>query len=102
MDILLTIKRLAFRRDLIFTVKAEEEMELDDITKDEVVEAIVNAHRIDKVLHSRSRFRESSKERLYVIKGMTFDNVVLYTKGKIKREMDREVFYVLVSCKRAL
>jgi hypothetical protein len=101
-DLLLTIKRLAFRRNLIFTLKAEEEMEIDDITKDDVIEAIVSAHRIDKVLQSRSTRRAGSRDRLYVIKGMTLDNVVIYTKGKIVREADREMFYVLISCKHAI
>ncbi len=102
MDLLLTLKRLAFRRNLIFTFKAEQEMEADDITKDDVIEALVNAHRIDKVLHSRSTLRRSSRDRLYVIKGMTLDNVVIYTKGKIVKEADREMFYILISCKHAI
>lgn len=75
---------------------------MDDITKDDVIEAVVNAHRIDKVLRSRSPFRTGSHERLYVIKGMTLDNVVIYTRGKIVREAGRQVFYVLLSCKRCL
>ena len=102
MDVLLTIKRLAFRRNIVFTLKAQQEMNADDITRDDVVEAIVNAHRIDKVLQSRSPLRTNSRERLYVIKGMTLDNVVIYTKGKIVRESGRDVFYVLISCKKAI
>ncbi|MCY2950704.1 MAG: hypothetical protein NTU53_01855 [Planctomycetota bacterium] len=102
MDLLSTIKRLAFRHDLVFTLKAQEEMDADDITKDDVIEAIVNAHRIDKVLRSRSPLRRSASDRLYVIKGMTLDNVVIYTKGKIVRELNRMVFYVLISCKKAM
>lgn len=102
MDVLLVIKRLAFRRNLIFTLKAENEMYQDDITKDDVIESLVNALRVDKVLRSRSPFRESARDRLYVIKGMTLDNVVIYTKGKIAREMNGEMSYVLISCKCAL
>ncbi len=33
---------------------------------------------------------------------MTLDNVVIYTKGKIVKEADREMFYVLISCKHAI
>jgi len=77
-------------------------MDADDISKDDVIEAIVNAHRIDKVLRSRSPLRRSASDRLYVIKGMTLDNVVIYTKGKIVRELNRMVFYVLISCKKAI
>ncbi len=102
MDVLLTIKRSAFRRSLIFTLKAEREMNSDGITKDDVVEAIVNAHRIDKVLRSRSPLRSGPHDRLYVIKGMTLDNVVIYTKGRLMRQRDRQVFYILISCKRSL
>ncbi|MBN1343581.1 MAG: hypothetical protein JXQ73_12910 [Phycisphaerae bacterium] len=102
MDVLLTIKRLALRRSLVFTLKAEREMDADGITQDDVIEAIVGAHRIHKVVRSRSSLRTSSRERLYVIKGMTLDNVVIYTKGRLVREPEREVFYVLMSCKRSL
>lgn len=101
-DTLSTIKRLAFRGSLVFTLKAEREMDADGITKNDVVEAIVNAHRIHKVVRSRSPEASGHRDRLYVIKGMTLDNVVLYTKGKLVREADREVFYVLISCKRSL
>lgn len=49
MDVLLAIKRLVFRRNIVFTRKAEAEMEVDGLTKDDVVESIVTAQRIDKV-----------------------------------------------------
>jgi hypothetical protein len=101
LDLLSTIKRLLLRRQMVFTSKARAEMEADDITWEDVTEAVVSAHRIDKVLRSRSPFRHHAHERLYVIKGMTLDNVVIYTKGKIVREADRRVFYVLTSCKRS-
>ena len=81
-------------------------MELEDITELEVAEAIMNAHRIDKVIRSRSPRRGSSAERLYVIKGLTLANRLLYTKGKILRESDesgheRETFYIFISAKTA-
>ena len=38
------------------------------------------------------------KKKLYVIKGITYDNLVVYTKGKISNEN----FYILISSKRAL
>jgi hypothetical protein len=36
-----------------------------------------------------------------VIVGVTFDGVAVYTKGKILKSGDREVFYVLVSSKKS-
>ena len=104
MDILARIKRLILRGDYKFTLKARDEMDGEDITELEVAEAIVNAHRIDKVLRSTSQYRAGGSERLYVIKGLTMANRLLYTKGKITEEIDeageeREVFYILISAK---
>ena len=104
MEILARIKRLILRGDYKFTLKAREEMDVEDITELEVAEAIVNAHRIDKVLRSRSPYHGATSERLYVIKGLTLANRLLYTKGKITRDTDaageeRETFYILISTK---
>ena len=101
MEILARIKRLILRGDYKFTLKARDEMDLEDITELEVAEAIMNAHRIDKVLRSQSHHRGATSERLYVIKGLTYDGVAIYTKGKIARFRGQEVFYVLVSSKRS-
>jgi hypothetical protein len=40
-------------------------------------------------------------ERLYVIKGLTFDGADVYTKGKILEKEGVEVFYVLISSKNS-
>lgn len=39
---------------------------------------------------------------LYVIIGLTFDDIPIYTKGKIIRSDDSEKFYVLISSKRSV
>jgi hypothetical protein len=106
MDVLARIKQLILRGDYRFTLKAKDEMDLEDITELEVAEAIMNAHRIDKVLRSTSPYRRRRGEPLYVIKGLTLGNRLLYTKGKIAREPDeqgiqREIFYIFISCKEA-
>lgn len=106
MDVLARIKQLILLGDYKFTLKAQEEMSLEDITQLEVAEAIINAHRIDKVIRSRSQRRSAPGERLYVIKGLTMANRLLYTKGKIIREFDdtgkaRETFYIFISSKEA-
>lgn len=80
------------------TRKAEEEMNLDELTEDEVIESIVNAPRIEKTLRSSAAGRP---ERLYVLKGKTFGNLLVYTKGKIVRDAGEEMFYILISSKRA-
>lgn len=41
------------------------------------------------------------REMLYVIKGLTFDGLAIYTKGKILKHEQQEVFYVLISSKRS-
>jgi len=38
---------------------------------------------------------------VYVIKNFTYDGTLIYTKGAIVREGEREVFYVFVSAKIA-
>jgi hypothetical protein len=88
------------RGNLLFTQKAEEEMERDDLDEDLVAEAILNAPGIAKRLRSTNP-ETGQREYLYVIVGVTFDGLALYTKGKILKKDGREVFYVLVSSKKS-
>lgn len=99
MDPLVRIKRLVLRGEIEFTTKASQEMELDDLSVEDVIESVVNARRIEKVLRSRSQFRRSSGEKLYVIKGRTFTGTQVYTKGAIVQEGERQTFYIFVSAK---
>lgn len=69
---------------------------------DDVIEAIINAPAIYKTLRSTSGSRAKRRERLYVILGTTHDGIVVYTKGTVRRQAGRDVFYVLISAKRAL
>lgn len=48
MDLLSKIKRLALSRRIVFTAKAENEMDIDGLSKSDVIESIVSADRIDK------------------------------------------------------
>jgi len=100
MDVLVRIKRLIVSRRVLFTEKAEIEMVRDSLTPELVYEAILNAPAIFKVLRSRNP-RAGKGERLYVIKGLTFDGMDVYTKGKILKREGIEVFYVLISSKRS-
>jgi hypothetical protein len=100
MDVLVRIKRLVVSRRVLFTEKAEIEMARDALTPELVYEAILNAPAVFKVIRSRSP-KAGRGERLYVIKGLTFDGVDVYTKGKILKKDGVEVFYVLISSKRS-
>lgn len=99
MDILLRIKRLVLRGQIRFTVKAYDELDADGLTIDDAAESLLNAQWIDKTL--RSTRRRHRGDKLYVIRSFNFSGTLIYTKGKIAREPEREVFYVLVSAKVA-
>ena len=100
MDTLVRIKRLVIARHVLFTQKAEGEMAAEFLTPELVYESILNAPASFKVLRSRSP-RTSQTEKLYVIKGLTFDGLDIYTKGKILTKEGVDVFYVLISSKRS-
>ena len=100
MEIIIRIKRLVIARRVLFTEKAEIEMVKDSLTPELVYESILNAPAIFKVRRSRNP-RTKKIERLYVIKGLTFDGLDIYTKGKILTKKGVDVFYVLISSKRS-
>jgi len=100
MDTLVRIKRLVIARNVLFTRKAEGEMAAEALTPELVYESILNAPCIFEALRSRNP-RTRKIERLYVIKGLTFDGLDIYTKGKILTKAGGDVFYVLISSKRS-
>lgn len=99
MDVLQTIKRLVLQKRVLFTEKAQDEMQGDDLDEDEVYEAILNAPALAKRIRSANP-KTGLREYLYVIVGVTYDGNAVYTKGKIKKEPN-EVMYVFVSAKKA-
>jgi hypothetical protein len=99
-DPLIRIKRLVLAQRVIFTMKAEDEMFADHLTPELVFEAIMNAPVITKTLRSRNS-QSGQRETLYVIKGLTYDALTVYTKGKLAAFEGREVFYVLISSKQS-
>ncbi len=100
MDTLVRIKRLVIARNVLFTQKAEGEMATESLTPELVYESILNAPSIFKTLRSRNP-QTRKTERLYVIKGLTFDGLDIYTKGKVLTKEGVDVFYVLISSKRS-
>lgn len=85
-----------------FTFKAELEMLGDDLSRTDVLESVMNARAISKVVRSRRAARKGGGEHLYVIQGLTYDNILVYTKGKLQRESGEEVYYILISSKRSV
>lgn len=75
MEVLVRIKRLVIARRVEFTAKATEERLRDGLTVEDVMESVVNANAIKKVLRSRSAARQQLHERLYVIESPTFTGV---------------------------
>ncbi len=75
-------------------------MERDDLDWYMVSEAIVNCPGITKRLRSRNPIT-GLKEYLYVLVGVTFDGVPVYTKGKLLKKEGKELFYVFVSSKKS-
>ncbi|MCG3130809.1 MAG: hypothetical protein FLDDKLPJ_01582 [Phycisphaerae bacterium] len=76
-------------------------MDADGLTELDVVEAIVNAVAIHKRLRSTSSRRTHRREYLYVIEGTNLGGMAIYTKGKIVRHAEADVYYFLISSKRS-
>jgi len=100
-DALVRIKRLVVAGRIEFTAKAEAERLRDGLSVEDVLESILNANAIKKILRSRSPRRWAPAERLYIIESPTFGGTWVYTKGTIRRKGEAEVFYVFISSKLA-
>ena len=96
------IKRLILLGSYRFTGKAELERLRDGLTHTDVLESIINATSVKKILRSTSPFRSAHRERLYIIEGFTFDGLLVYSKGTIKKELGQETLYILISSKRSI
>ena len=99
---LIRIKRLLIAGHFAFSLKAETELLSDGLTANDVVEAILNAPSIGKVLRSRSPRRAHARERLYVIVGTTWDGILVYSKGTVRNVDGQDTYYFFVSSKRWL
>lgn len=99
MDILVTIKRLVFRRQIIWTSHADTQMVEDDLTREEIIESILSARHL-RSKRSTSEGRVGRREKVHIIVGKTFAGVPVYTKGVIRRERESAAFYVVISAKR--
>lgn len=102
MDVLTRIKRAVLAGRYAFTRKARIEMEIDNLTELDVAESILNARAVYKRLRSTSPSRTKRREYLYVIQSTNLDGLVIYTKGKLVEAAETEIYYFLVSAKRAI
>jgi hypothetical protein len=100
-DPLTKIKRLILSGQYRFTLKAERERLGDGLSETDVLESIVTAKAIRKVLRSRSPHAAFAGEKLFVIESSSFSGILIYTKGAIRRTGKVETFYILVSAKRS-
>lgn len=100
MDLLAHIKRLMIRGSYVLTQKAAMECERDGLEEEDVIEAVVNAVTL-RSKRSKSSNKRVPGEKVHIIEGFTFDGVLVYTKGVIRKHDNREVFYLLVSAKRS-
>ncbi len=99
MDLLVRIKRLVVARRVEFTLKATEERLRDGLTVEDVLESIVNANVIKKIVRSRSSARRRRTERLYVIESRHSPESGCTARGPLRRKDGQEAFYVLISSK---
>jgi len=101
-DILVRIKRAVLAGHYAFSEKASLELESDGLTELDVVESIVNAVAIFKTIRSTSLYRQKTKEYLHIIQSTNLEGLMIYTKGNLVEESGIEMYYFLISSKRAL
>ena len=101
-DILVRIKRAVLAGRYAFSEKARLEMITDGLTELDVAESVLNARSIHKRIRSRSPARFPVREYLYVIQGRNFSGLTIYTKGKLEKDVDQDMFYFLISSKRSV
>jgi hypothetical protein len=100
-DLLIRIKRCALANRLRFTDKARQELELDDLTVNDIRESLMNAVAIYKTIRSTAP-RTRRREYLHIIESPNLSGVAIYTKGKLTTSGEVETYYLLISSKRAL
>jgi hypothetical protein len=99
---LLRIKRCCLFGRVVFTEKAEDEHLASGLTRDHILEAVINAPALYKTLRSRASGRWARRETLYIVVGITHEGILVYTKGALRRFSGQDYFYLFVSAKRSI
>jgi len=73
---------------------------VDGLTQDDVLESILNAMFI-RSKNSRSLWRKGHREKIYIVESFTYDGILIYSKGVIRKQGDQEILYILVSAKKS-
>ncbi len=100
-EVLVRIKRAVLAGRYAFSEKARAEMESDGLTELDVAESILSAVAIYKKLRSQNPGQPRAREYLYVIQSTNLEGLPVYTKGKLVRHGHVDLYYFLVSSKRA-
>jgi hypothetical protein len=101
MDTLVRIKKCALAGRLRLTNKARDELEIDDLEVMDIRESLINAVAIYKTINSVNP-RTQKREHLHIIQSPNLSGVAIYTKGRLAVESGEDVYYLLISSKRAL
>ena len=95
------IKRLIIQGNYIFTHKAITERIVDNLDQEDILESILNSDSI-RSKKSTSQSRKLKNEKIYIIEGFTYDGILIYTKGTIRKIDEKEEFYILISSKKSV
>jgi len=76
-------------------------MQAEGLVESEALESILDAVAIYKTIRSTSFIRRQIREYLHIIQSTNLEGLPIYTKGKLVSHAGVEVYYFLVSAKRA-
>jgi len=94
------IKRLIIQGNYVFTAKAETDRIIDNLSQEDILESILNASFI-RTKRSTSPWRKGQKENMHIIESFTYDGILIYTKGVIRKLEQVESFYIIISAKKS-
>lgn len=77
-------KRLIVAGYYDFTLKADLECAADGLTREDVIESILNSQYL-RVKNSTSPWRRGRREQVYIIDSFNSEGVPIYSKGVIRR-----------------
>lgn len=97
---LIKIKRLILQQKYEFRLSAELQLANDGLTMDDALEAVLNADYLTRK-NSTSADKLTPKEKVFIIESYTYDGILMYIKGAIRKRGNQEEFYIIISAKRS-